>query len=150
MRPNWPLDTIHVFLCARVSMCVRPCRRTVPNVEQFERVEQHPFLHVVINLLIGPKARSPIDLPERRGEKHSKKFWGFFSHFISFFFFFSFFSIQQIEMLGDYRSGFRASLEKKRKKKEIPSHKKERKEERREVIGMGRERFSLSRTLWNF
>lgn len=56
--------------CARV--CVWPCWITVPNVEEFERIEQHPFLHVVINLLIGPKARSPIDLPEKWGETHSK------------------------------------------------------------------------------
>lgn len=41
----------------------------IPNVEQLECIEQHPFLHVVINLLIGPEARGSIDLPEKRGEK---------------------------------------------------------------------------------
>lgn len=49
----------------------------IPNVEQLECIEQHPFLHVVINLLIGPKARSSIDLPEKTGEKLSKNNWVF-------------------------------------------------------------------------
>lgn len=50
----------------------------IPNVEQLECIEEHPFLHVVINLLIGPEARGSIDLPEKRGENQSKnKNWVF-------------------------------------------------------------------------
>lgn len=113
MKLNGPLDAIHVCQAASASMCVYewPWWRTLPNVEEFESIEQNPFLHVVINLLIGPKARSSIDLPERRREKHSKNILVFFlstsSHF------FPFFSIQQAEMLCNYRSAFRASLEKR-------------------------------------
>lgn len=98
------------FMCIYMHVCVWPLWRTVPNIEEFESIEQHPFLHVVINLLIGSKAWSSIDLPERRRERDSKNILGVFFYFILFFF--SLFSIQQTEMLCNYRSGFRASCEK--------------------------------------
>lgn len=72
-------------------MCVCLWWRTVPNVEEFKSIEQHPFLHVVINLLIGPKARSSIDLPEKREEERNiqRIFWVFFLlHLFSSSFFF--------------------------------------------------------------
>lgn len=58
---NWPLDE----KCECVCVCYWPCGTTVPNIEKLERIEKHPFLHVVINLLIGPEARRSIDLQER-------------------------------------------------------------------------------------
>lgn len=66
----------------------------IPNVEQLERIEQHPFLHVVINLLIGPEARGSIDLPEKGGEKQSKNNW-LFSALCHFLFHFRFNSESQ-------------------------------------------------------
>lgn len=70
----------------------------IPNVEQLECIEQHPFLHVVINLLIGPKARSSIDLPEKTGEKLSKNNWVFSAlcHF-----FFTFILIQKSKIASE-------------------------------------------------
>lgn len=46
--------------------------KTIPDVEEFEGIEQHTFLHIVINLLICPKARSSIDLSGKREQTHSK------------------------------------------------------------------------------
>lgn len=68
----------------QASRCNNTCRSVrdgsrIPNVEQLECMEQHPFLHVVINLLIGPKAWGSIDLPEKRKEKQSKNNWVFFA-----------------------------------------------------------------------
>lgn len=77
----------------QASRCKNTCQSVrIPNVEQLECIEQHPFLHVVINLLIGPEAWGSIDLPEKRGEKQSKNNWEFsaLSHF-----FFTFVLIQK-------------------------------------------------------
>lgn len=105
---------------------------TIPNVQEFERIEQHPFLHVVINLLIGPKAWSSIDLPERREEKHSKNILGFFFSTSSNFYLSSQFSKQKCYAITGVDLGHLWN-------KEICSHKKERKEDRRREKEMGKE-----------
>lgn len=95
--------------------------KTIPDVEEFEGIEQHTFLHIVINLLICPKARSSIDLSGKREQTHSKDALYFFLFLVCFISLFSpFLSVQQTGMLRNYRSEFRASLE-KRKKRSIPT-----------------------------
>lgn len=70
--------------------------KTIPDVEEFEGIEQHTFLHIVINLLICPKARSPIDLSGKREQTHSKDAQYFFLFLFCFISLFSpFLSVQQ-------------------------------------------------------
>lgn len=91
--------------------------KTIPDVEEFEGIEQHTFLHIIINLLICPKARSSIDLSGKREQTHSKDAQYFFLFLFCFISLFSpFLSVQQTGMLRNYRSEFRASLEKRKKK----------------------------------
>lgn len=61
-------DELFLFLLWMGLWRERSC---LPDVEQFQGVVQNPLLHVVIDLLIGSKTWSPIDL--RR-----KKMWRFF------------------------------------------------------------------------
>lgn len=44
--------------------CCAALRRllSLPDVEQFQGIEQGPLLHIIINPLIGAEARSAIDL----------------------------------------------------------------------------------------
>lgn len=46
----------------------RKSRKTpysLPDVQQFQGIEQDPPLHIIINLLVGPKTRSSIDLKKK-------------------------------------------------------------------------------------
>lgn len=116
---------------------------TVPNVQEFERIEQHPFLHVVINLLIGPKAWSSIDLPERREEKHSKNILGVFFLLHLIFFFLLNSANRNAMQLQEWISGIFGI------NRSVPTRRRgKRKEDGRKRLER-RGYFSLSRTLWN-
>lgn len=125
MHEVWLAPRLHSCVSERscTGVCMWSWWRTIPNVEQFEGIEQHPFLHVVINLLIGPKARSPIDLPERRGE--TLKETVFLLHLISF----SLSSqLSRHKCFTHYKRWFRASSE----KRDLFPHKRKRRAEGRQ------------------
>lgn len=98
-----------------MCVCLRPLWRTIPYVEELESIEQHPFLHIVINLLISPKAGGSIDLEGRREEEkvilHKDYSSGLLPFFLLLFF--------QIEVLWKFRSALRANEEKSDVDKEI-------------------------------
>lgn len=102
-------------LCVCVCVCLRPLWRTIPYVEELESIEQHPFLHIVINLLISPKAGGSIDLEGRRKEEKVILHKDYSSELLPFFLLLFF----QIEVLWKFRSALRANEEKSDVDKEI-------------------------------